>query len=410
MSRRVHYIDWLRVLAVLLLFPFHTWRVFNAGDPFYVKSPYLSEAINGVIWFIDMWHMPLLFLLAGASTYFALKKRSGLQYLGERITRIFVPLLFGWLVLIPPQTWYGARFNSGYTRSFWHYLASGDFLVWNVQGGGDYYGGFGMGHLWFLFYLLFIAIFALPLLLWWRSERGARAASRVCRIIAHPAGWLLVGFVLMIAEGLPSPIDGKSFFYFLALFILGYATMADGAFAISALKYRWLALGGGLGLIALHISTTDLRNSLPDPSLPLAGLNTLSLLGVWLMIVALIGLGQRYLDHPSPALAYLAEASYPLYILHQTVIVVAAFYVIALPGPWAVQWLALLAVTVVVTFGLYEVVRRVWPLRFAFGLKGRPRTGPASTEEARRQQSLRGGPQLGIGDRPESEEPLEELA
>ena len=35
---RLHYIDWLRVLAVLLLFPFHTLRVFNVGDPFYVKA------------------------------------------------------------------------------------------------------------------------------------------------------------------------------------------------------------------------------------------------------------------------------------------------------------------------------------------------------------------------------------
>ena len=35
---RLHYIDWLRVLAVLLLFPFHTLRVFNADDPFYVKA------------------------------------------------------------------------------------------------------------------------------------------------------------------------------------------------------------------------------------------------------------------------------------------------------------------------------------------------------------------------------------
>mgnify|MGYP001025463243 FL=1 len=149
MSKRLHYIDWLRVLAVLLLFPFHTWRIFNAGDPFYVKSAYLSQTINSVIWFIDFWHMPLLFLLAGASTYFALRKRTGLQYAGERLLRLGVPLLFGWAVLIPPQTWYGARFNSGYTGSFFSYLTSGDWLVWNVQGGGDYYGGFGIGQLWF---------------------------------------------------------------------------------------------------------------------------------------------------------------------------------------------------------------------------------------------------------------------
>ena len=91
--------------------------------------------------------MPLLFVLAGASTFFALGKRSSGQYLRERRTRLLVPFVFGIFVLIPPQTWYGGRFNSGYAASFWHYLVSGDFLKWNIRDGGDYYGGFGVGHL-----------------------------------------------------------------------------------------------------------------------------------------------------------------------------------------------------------------------------------------------------------------------
>ena len=60
--------------------------------------------------------------MAGASTYYALRRRSGGQYLSERVKRLLVPFVFGFFVLIPPQTWYGARFNSGYTDSFWHYL------------------------------------------------------------------------------------------------------------------------------------------------------------------------------------------------------------------------------------------------------------------------------------------------
>ena len=80
--------------------------------------------------------------------------------------------------------------------------------------------------------------------------------------------------------------------------------------------------------------------------------------------------GERYLDRTSPALAYLAEASYPLYILHQTVIVVLAFYLIAqCRGRGVAQWLALLSASVQRTFGLYEVVRRIRPLRAMFGLK-----------------------------------------
>lgn len=369
MARRLHYIDWLRVLAVLLLFPFHTWRVFNAGDPFYVKSAFLSETINAFIWFIDFWHMPLLFLLAGASTYFALTKRSGGQYLGERFTRLFVPLLFGWLVLIPPQTWYGARFNSGYTDSFVHYITSGDFLVWNVQAGGDYYGGFGLGHLWFILYLFLIALFALPLLLLWRSNRGVGFVGRFSRFLAHPASWPVVGFLLMIAEALPSPIEDKSFFYFMTLFLLGYVIMADDVFLDSAERWRWPALALGSGIIITRMIGWRTFDSQPDPSVLRTIFTTLVLMSVWLMLVAALGLGRRLLDRPNRALAYLAEGSYALYILHQTVIVVLAFYLVELPGPWIVQWAALLAAAVLVTFAIYEVVRQLNPLRFLFGMK-----------------------------------------
>lgn len=385
MSKRLYYIDWLRVGAVLLLFPFHTWRVFNPNDPFYVKSPYVSAAwINGLMSFLDVWHMPLLFLLAGASTYFALRKRKAWQYVNERLLRLGIPFLFGLFVVIPPQTWTGARFNSGYTESFWHYLTSGDFLRFNIQGGGDYYGGFGVGQLWFIFYLFWIAIIALPLLLWWRSERGSRAAARVSRVFAHPAGWLLAAVLLWMFEGMPSPIEGKSFFLYLLIFVLGYVTMADERFMETAGRYRWLALGIGSAISIFRISTEAARDALQDPSWALTGHNVLGMLGLWLVMLGFLGVGKRYLDRSSSALTYLAEASYPLYILHQTVIVLLAFYIIEMPGPWFVQWVLLLIAAVAVTFGLYELVRRVGILRYCFGMRPKRRleAGPVAAPSA----------------------------
>jgi len=97
------YIDWLRIFAVLLLFPFHTLRVFNDED-LYVKALPVAEWVDGVLWFISIWHMPLLFFLAGCSTYLALHKRRGGQYALERTKRLLVPLVLGIFVLIPPQT------------------------------------------------------------------------------------------------------------------------------------------------------------------------------------------------------------------------------------------------------------------------------------------------------------------
>jgi glucan biosynthesis protein C len=103
------------------------------------------------------------------------------------------------------------------------------------------------------------------------------------------------------------------------------------------------------------------------------------------LMVGLLGYGRHYLDRSSPALAYLAEGSYPVYVLHQTVIVVLAFYLVG----WAVweplQWAALLALSVLGTFALYEVVRRWSVTRFLFGMRSMRRrpheageTGPPS--------------------------------
>ena len=205
-SQRLRYIDWLRVLAVLLLFPFHVGRVFNAGEAFYVKGPEVSDTASRVMGFFSFWHMPLLFLLAGASTYLALGRRSRKQYAGERLRRLLVPFVFGMLVLIPPQTWYGARFNSGYDGSYPSYLFGGDFL--QVEAGrDDYFGGLGTGHLWFILYLLVFSLVALPL---WGGRRGegSRLAG-LSRFLAHPVGWLATGVALgAIAEFLD--FDGEN--------------------------------------------------------------------------------------------------------------------------------------------------------------------------------------------------------
>jgi hypothetical protein len=78
---RRHDLDWLRVMAVLLLIPFHSARVFDVWDDFYVKSPHLSRGLTwAVVGFLSPWHMPLLFVLAGAATWYALGYRSAGGY------------------------------------------------------------------------------------------------------------------------------------------------------------------------------------------------------------------------------------------------------------------------------------------------------------------------------------------
>ena len=152
----------------------------------------------------------------------------------------------------------------------------------------------------------------------------------------------------------------------------------------AAERYRLPALATGVLLAAFWVLTPGLRDALPDPSLQLTALNMLGAAASWLVIVGALGYGRRYLDRTSPALSYLGEASYPVYLLHQTVIVIAAFYVVDLAAAEPLQWLTLMAVSVAATFALYEVVRRARVTRWAFGMKvGRP-AGPKQPDAAGR--------------------------
>ncbi len=94
-----------RDMAVLLLIFFHIAMIFAAWERWHVRSEQLSVGLEWFVVFVHQWHMPLLFLLAGASTYYALFFRTPRQYVSERFKRLFLPLLFGILVIVPPQVY-----------------------------------------------------------------------------------------------------------------------------------------------------------------------------------------------------------------------------------------------------------------------------------------------------------------
>jgi len=140
--------------------------------------------------------------------------------------------------------------------------------------------------------------------------------------------------------------------------------MCDPGFAESAQRCRIPALLGGTALVLSFVLTAGFHESMPDPSAQRAGMVILRVAGTWLIFMGALGFGKRYLSRASRALRYLAEGSYPVYILHQTVIVILAYYVVSLAVPTTTaQALILFALAVPGVFVLYEIVRRVGVLR-----------------------------------------------
>jgi len=147
-SQRLHYLDWLRIMVVLMLVPFHTAMTF-APYSWYLRNDELNQATQGLVMVLDQFHMELLFLIAGAATFFSLSVRSGKSYAFERLKRLIVPLIFGALVLVPPCYWVGAVNFNDYQGAFfeWYPTFFRDSLT-------PFQEGFRAGALWFLWYLV----------------------------------------------------------------------------------------------------------------------------------------------------------------------------------------------------------------------------------------------------------------
>ncbi|HLZ31454.1 MAG TPA: hypothetical protein VKV73_29400 [Chloroflexota bacterium] len=90
-------------------------------------------------------------------------------------------------------------------------------------------------------------------------------------------------------------------------------------------------------------------------------------------MVALLGLGHRYLPSASPALRYASEASYPFYLWHQTVVVLIGFWVVQWHASVAVKYGVIVVAGLLVTLAVYECAVRRWNImRFVCGMRRHP--------------------------------------
>jgi glucans biosynthesis protein C len=384
-ASRLIFLDWARIGAFGLLVFFHVGMYYVSWD-WHIKSPHASAFIEPWMRLLSPWRLDLLFLVSGAVTSFMLL-RSGADraLLGARARRLLLPLVFGALVIVPPQSYFEVVHKYGYGGD---YL---EFMRLYLSGARDFCTGDGRclilptwNHLWFLPYL-----FAYTVLLWLaaRLRPGVldAAARRLEPVLA--GAWLIVlpvlGLVatrLLLAPSFPvTHAFGNDWFahsQFFAMFVLG-AVLARTALAWDRLLHaRWIALGIALVAWALRVFGV-----LPPRD---AGLGA-DLLRVvlystqqWCAIVAAIGFARRHLNRDSALRRYLTDAVFPVYVLHQTLTILLARALAPAQLAPSVEAALLVAGTFALCFAGYEGVRRMRLLRPLFGLKvGAAGSGPA---------------------------------
>jgi preprotein translocase subunit SecG len=86
-------LDWLRIILIGFVFIFHSGRFFDTGG-WHVKN---AETFFGVqVWttFLANWMMPAIFMVSGASLFFALGNSSS-KFRKDKALRLLVPLAVG---------------------------------------------------------------------------------------------------------------------------------------------------------------------------------------------------------------------------------------------------------------------------------------------------------------------------
>ena len=373
MNSRRFELDWLRVLVFGLLILYHVSMYFNPWW-WHIKSPETYDWMKWPLLMLNQWRLEILFLISGMGTYFSLRKRSKRQYGWERIKRLWVPLAFGMLVIIPPQVYVERVINDGLAIAYWEYLTTLAFrgiypegnLTWN--------------HLWFLPYLLTYSLLLIPLLKYFRSSSFNKLLENLKSKLEHRPMNIYWGMLpIMLVEATLSPFfpvmptligDWYALTHYFILFLFGFGLMhmRESFFQLcSRIKQKALglaALAFGIQILCfpyMAVKVVDILQSIFE------------IVYMWSIILAIFGYSVKYLSHNSPYLKYLNEAVYPFYIFHQTVLIILIFHFRSYFQSDLLFFVFLSISTLLGSWILFEGVRRVTILRPLFGLKGKYR-------------------------------------
>ncbi|WP_367344617.1 acyltransferase family protein [Stenotrophomonas bentonitica] len=386
MQRRYD-LDWVRVCAFGVLVLYHVGMYYVTWD-WHVKSPNASHALEPFMVLTAPWRLSLLFLVSGAATAFMFGKtdaRAGagasrLRLLGSRSWFLLVPLVFGMVVVVTPQSYYEVveqlpgGYHHGYL-TFWGQYLSG------YEGFCDADGCLRVptwNHLWFVAYLW---VYTVVIWLLWSLAPGAlRAMGRGLERMLSGYGALIWPAVLLAVlrvtlsgrfESTHALVDDwYNHAQYGAVFLLGFLLARAESFWNALARLRWTALilwlASWAGLIAYFV--TYYADGEPLPALRLV-MRALWGVNQWCAIYAVLGFARHWNPGDNRALRYLVPAVFPVYILHQTIIVVAAHNLKPLGFAPLVEGPLLVVMTFALAFFLYEVIRRMTWVRPLFGLK-----------------------------------------
>ncbi len=388
--QRRYDLDWLRIIAFGLLIFYHI-GMFYVSWGWHVKSVHAGPAAEPLMRLLNPWRLSLLFLISGVALRFAFDKalqnkphnrlKAGAKFTAWRTWRLILPIMFGIHFIVAPQSWLQLLETGEITKSFWafypeYFIGTSErysvtIPTWN--------------HLWYIVYLMLYTLLLAPFAPVISKFMAGRGQAITAKIFNNRFGilWLILIPVLphliyraFLGQHFPTThdvvTDWANHAHSLTYLLTGFLLAKDQNIWRTIERARKLLICSVviLGLI-MTLTWNNWDAVAETPYLWPARFGRV--LYAWLVIAMLLSLAQRYLNKPSQILTYMTEAIFPWYILHQTLTIMAGYW---LTRQGLSVGLEFIFVTLA-TFGgcllIHELLIRRWKIvRSLFGLKSTP--------------------------------------
>ena len=364
MKNRYYFLDNLRWVTVLLVLFYHVFYNYNSLGVFGAVGGFAEGQWQDIFCLLlNPWFMTLMFVVAGASSRYALGRRTPLEFRKERTRKLLVPstlglLVFGWVLGLLNSTSANATPLPEGTPALIKYIVA-------VLS--------GTGPLWFIQDLF---IFSLLLLVVRRVIDAERVDRWLTKLSSKGVALLMVAFLGLLLMASQSQIDNPSaaqgllnlyrpIYYFVAFLCGYYLFSSERVHTFLAERAVPLVVAAVVGAVGF---CTEFYGK--DYTSPEAVQGIWCNLFCWATTLAMMGGFKRWADRTSPFADYMTRSSFGLYVTHMTACTAACLWLKTTSLPvWADYALALVA-TYVGAVVLWEVLSHIPFVRYCvFGIK-----------------------------------------
>lgn len=373
-SERKYFIDWLRIALIISVFFFHIGMIFNPWG-WHIKSDETFYFLEPIMHWLHLWRMPLLFLVSGVGTFYALGFRTTKEYLKERVKRLLLPFFVGIFLLVPIQVYVEKIDQFSTLGSFYTQMFEGVYPV----------GNFSWHHLWFILYLFVISLIISPFIKYSRSEHFNMVRGKLILLVSKKMGmnWvfiIIIGSQLILRQYFPDSThalynDWAYITFYLLFFLIGFVLFTSDKVIDAVANQRHLYLLQTLVFTILMFSFWIFEINIFGGKY---------IYPITEIIIALscgltaIGYCKVYFNKEHKFRKTLNTAIYPFYLLHQPIIIVVGFVILQWQLAVGIKAILITLISLLFTVGLYWIICKSNILRVSFGMKAIPKSKKAT--------------------------------